>query len=119
MKTNTIAKLLHITPAQVEDLHMCIYLEWVGRMAKELGYKPQALAANTAISKWFSEELERLQYNAYQTLHPRYGQMDADKAQMIYRAEIADIYKSYPKTLFEAAARLKIENTLPYDHNRN
>lgn len=118
MKTTTISKLLYITPAEVQDLHLSIYLEWCLRIAKELGYPAQSLMANSAISKWFSSELEQLEYEAYQTLQPRYGQMSEVKARTIYNTIVADIHKIYPKPLFEAATKLTIINE-PHDHTRN
>lgn len=118
MNTKTIAALLHMTPEKVEDLHLSIYLEWVGRMAKELGYCEQSLAANTSVSKWFSYELERLEYEAYEALQPGYGLMSAIKARTIYNAIISDIHKAYSKTLFDQAQKLQIINE-PHDYRAN
>jgi hypothetical protein len=116
MNTNKIAKLLQMTVSEMNQVHASTYIKWCSQYAKELDYNEQSLIANTAVNKWFNQEWEALEKEAYETLShvPR----TALKARSMYGLITSDIYKNFPKTLFEAAKNLSIINE-PLDYTRN
>jgi len=116
--TTSIAKFLNQTNDDYWDAYVSLYIRWATKYAHEFGIPLQMLLANTAVSNWYNNWHEELEYQAYQTLAPTYGTIKIEKAREIYSTLMIDIYKSYPKSLFEAAKKLTIIND-PHDHTAN
>lgn len=114
-----IGLLLNLTTEQVQQKYVDMYFKWCAKWANELGYETQALLSNTAICNWFNSQYEDLQHQAFETLHSSFGKITIYKMRMIYNALMSDLYKNYPKPLFEAAKKIRIENQLPYDPAAN
>jgi len=116
--TTSIAKLLNLTNDEYWDGYVSLYIRWATQYASEFDIPLQSLMANTAISVWYGKWHEELAYQAYETLLPTYGKITFHKAKEIYATIMIDIYKSYPKHLFDTARKLTIIND-PHDHTAN
>lgn len=106
----TIAQYLGYTEEEFYNEYVALYMRWLLHFAPNEYDGLQALMANTAVNKWYTERHADLQRHAMDVLKVQAGRTAVNKKRQMYNVIMVDIFANYPKPLFDAALKLKIEN---------
>ncbi|KGO88412.1 hypothetical protein Q765_00415 [Flavobacterium rivuli WB 3.3-2 = DSM 21788] len=128
-----IQRLLNITEDQYTAEYLHRWTHWCIDQVKDYIVDPatctptaerlyhaelQKVMANTALTNYYSDQHDELEYQALAMLHPQVLTISIGQMREHYDIIMADIFKMYPKSLLNFAKKLTIDNP-PYDHTAN
>jgi len=116
MISQAITTILDITPEQYWNEYVKRYMNWLQSHCGNTDADFQKLLSNTAINGWYNRHHEDVELQAIEVLKHQYQSITIDKVREIYHVMMVDVFKAYPKHLFEVARKLSITND-PHNHD--
>ena len=118
--SQAIITILDITEDQYWNSYVKRYMNWLQSYCAKTDTDFQKIWANTAINGWYTRWHEDLEVQAIENLKDQYQAITIDKVRQIYDVFMLDVFKSYPKHLFDTARKLEIVNDpRNHDHTAN
>lgn len=111
----TTPELLGLTAEQYENEFISLYMRWIEQFSTKVSGQVlitdlQLLMANSSISKWYNERHSDLENQAISILRPQHCRITIAQAKAIYGSVMAEIFRTFPRPLFEQARKLTITN---------